>query len=50
MFPKQEKEIEQDTREVIEKFISQYWFDSAIIDIPIFDFNNIPDIDFSRLF
>jgi dethiobiotin synthetase len=50
MFPKQEKEIVQDTREVFEKFISQFWFHSAIIDIPIFDFNNIPDIDFSRLF
>jgi dethiobiotin synthetase len=50
MFPKQEKEIVQNTREVFEKYISQFWFNAAIIDIPIFDFKNIPDIDFGRLF
>ncbi|MBN2401242.1 MAG: ATP-dependent dethiobiotin synthetase BioD [Spirochaetes bacterium] len=49
-FPEQEKEIAQDTREVIEKYISQYWFQATIIDIPVFGFKNIPDIDFSRLF
>ena len=49
MFPAQEKEIVQNTREMIEKYISQYWFHSNIVDIPVIDFNNIPDIDFSAL-
>jgi len=50
MFPKQEKEIIQDTKEVFEKYISQNWFHAGIIDIPVIDFNSIPDIDFSALF
>jgi dethiobiotin synthetase len=50
LFPKQEKEIIQDTKEVFEKYISQHWFHAGIIDIPIIDFNTIPDIDFSALF
>jgi dethiobiotin synthetase len=49
-FPKQDNVLVQDTREVFEKYLSQYWFNAFIIDIPIFDINSIPDIDFSRLF
>lgn len=49
-FPKQDKELVQDTREVFEKYLSQYWFNAFIIDIPIFDLNSIPEIDFGRLF
>lgn len=49
-FPKQDNVLVQNTREVFEKYLSQYWFNAFIIDIPIFDFNSIPDIDFGRLF
>jgi len=49
-FPKQDNVLVQDTREVFEKYLSQYWFNAFIIDIPIFNLNSIPDIDFSRLF
>lgn len=49
-FPKQDAVLMKDTREVFEKYLSQYWFNAFIIDIPIFDFNSIPNIDFGRLF
>ena len=49
MFPVQEKEIVQNTKEMIEKYISQFWFHSNIVEIPVIDFNNIPDIDFSMI-
>ena len=48
--PKQETEIVQDTRNILEKAVSQQWFDASIIDIPIFTMGSIPDIDFSGLF
>jgi dethiobiotin synthetase len=50
MFPKQEKEIVQDTREVLQNYISQHWFHAGIIEIPVIDFNNIPDINLKALF
>ncbi|MFH0976412.1 MAG: dethiobiotin synthase [Spirochaetota bacterium] len=49
-FPKQEKEIIRDTRDVFERYISQYWFNAAIIDIPILEGDSIPDINFGKFF
>ncbi len=48
-FPEQEYEIVKDTRDVFEKYLSQNWFNASIIDIPIFNLDSIPDIDFGRL-
>ncbi len=50
LFPEQEKEIVQDTRDIFEKYISQHWFHASLIEIPVIDLNNFPDIDFSILF
>jgi dethiobiotin synthetase len=49
-FPEQDNEIVRDTRDVIEKYLSQHWFNASMIDIPFVDLNRIPDIDFSGLF
>jgi dethiobiotin synthetase len=47
-FPKQDREILNDTRDVIEKYLSQHWFNASIIDIPCYDINATPpDIDCS---
>jgi dethiobiotin synthetase len=50
LFPKQEKEIIRDTREVFEKYISQYWFNAAIVELPIIEGESIPDVDFRKFF
>lgn len=49
-FPEQKKEIIDDTRNILERTISQQWFDAVIIDIPPVFFDAIPDIDFSAIF
>ncbi|MBN2040644.1 MAG: ATP-dependent dethiobiotin synthetase BioD [Spirochaetes bacterium] len=49
-YPEQDKVIIDDTKDEIVKYLSSQWFNASIVDIPVFDMNSIPDIDFSGIF
>ena len=48
-FPKEKREIIEDSKSVFKKFLYKYDYPAVVIDMPLFDFNNIPEIDFSYL-
>lgn len=46
----QDRTIIDDTKDVIERFMSHQWFNASIIDVPPFNLDSIPDVDFSAIF
>ncbi|MEA3317870.1 MAG: dethiobiotin synthase [Bacteroidota bacterium] len=48
-YPANNQFIKEDTLEVLRKFLNKYYPKAPIIEVPIFENNNYPAIDFSKL-
>jgi len=48
--PNEKIEIAEDSKKIFMKYLAKFGYPSAVVDMPVFDLLNVPDIDFSCLF